>query len=85
MLLQISRGASNRIKPEIENTINHAISLQGRTPLGCSELTTSITPLAIKLKSDTRKTGNVRIDFHEQSENIKTGAIDVNLADQSSF
>ena len=85
MLLQISRGASNRIKLEIENTTNHAISLQGRTLLGRLELTASITPLAVKLKSDTGKANNICTDLHEQNESVKTSAIDVKSADQSSF
>ena len=85
MLLQISRGASNRIKLEIENTTDHAISLQGRTLLGRLKLITSISPLAVKLKSDT---GNANIgctELQKQSENVKTSAIYANSADQSSF
>ena len=83
MLLQISRGASNRVKLEIENTTNHAISLPGRTLLGRLELITSITPLMVKLKSDTGKTKISHTELHEHSESIKTSAIDVNSADQS--
>ena len=85
MLLQIPRGASKRIKLEIENTTHHAITLQGRTILGRVELTTSITPLAVKLKSDTGKTKDICTDIHERNESVKTSAIDVYSADQSSF
>eukprot|EP00794_Sanderia_malayensis_P000989 gene989-302_t len=85
MLLRIPRGASNRIKLEIENTTNHAITLQGRTLLGRSELTTSITPFEVKLKSDTGKAKDICTDIHERNESVKTSAVVVYSADQSSF
>ena len=81
MSLQISRGASNRIKLEIENTTNHPISLHGRTVLGRLELITSITPMLVKLKTDTDEARDMPDELHKPDCTTKTGTIDIKAAD----
>ena len=85
MLLQISRGASNRIKLEIESTTNHPISLQGRTVLGRLELITSITPMLVKLKTDTDEAGDMPDELHKPDCTTKTSTIDIKAADHLTF
>ena len=85
MLLQISRGTSNRIKLEIENTTNHPISLQGRTVLGRLEVITLVTPMLVKLKTDTDEVRDMPDEIHKRDCTTKTITIDIKAADHLTF
>ena len=79
--LQQQKERINRI----ENTTNHPISLQGRTVLGRLELITSITPMLVKLKTDTDEAGDMPDELHKPDCATKTSTTDIKAPDHLIF